>query len=117
MNNEKITSIQTAKHFPWGNGCDGWWLKQDKNFTVIQEAMPAGTSELKHYHEKTEQFFYVLDGLLNIEMSDTCYQVANNQGITVPPKMIHKVSNRSNRTVSFLVISCPDSHNDRINLE
>ncbi|AKN85121.1 Hypothetical protein FNO222_0357 [Francisella orientalis] len=45
------------EHFVWGNLCDGWWLKKGGNFTVIEEMMPPGGLEVKHFHNLTEQFF------------------------------------------------------------
>ena len=112
-----VTSKETSSRFTWGENCHGWWLKREGFFTVIEETMPPGTSEKKHIHNLTEQFFYILDGTLSIKLNDTVYQLQKNQGITIAPRVIHQVFNDSNEHVRFLVISCPHSHDDRIDLE
>lgn len=120
MNNNdepKVVSVNNTEHFTWGKICNGWWLKQDNHFTVIEETMPPGGLETKHFHQLTEQFFYVLDGVLHIEINDYEYQLKNNQGIIVHAGSVHRVFNKSNHLVRFLVISCPDSHGDRVNLD
>lgn len=112
-----ITSTKNAPHFVWGNHCDGWWLKQGGKFTVISETMPAGTSETKHFHAETEQFFYVLEGVLSIELDDVMVELKPHEGIVVAANVVHQVVNCSDNVVQFLVISCPDSHRDRVEVE
>lgn len=112
-----MISIKTASHYLWGNNYDGWWLKKNRKFTVISEMLPPGGSEVKHFHSRTEQFFYVLEGALSIELDGTNYHLQQHEGITVMPHVTHKVFNQSNQNTKFLVISCPDSHEDRVNLE
>jgi mannose-6-phosphate isomerase-like protein (cupin superfamily) len=117
-NNIKSLSTKTAPHFVWGDNCDGWWLKKNGLFTVVSEIIPAGSSEIKHYHEKTEQFFYVLEGVLSVELDGITHHLEKDEGITVIPHAIHKVFNQShNIKVKFLVISSPNSLEDRINVE
>ena len=113
----KVVSVNNVEHFVWENLCDGWWLKKGGNFTVIEEMMPPGGLEVKHFHNLTEQFFYVLNGTLYIEIDDHEYKLDNNQGIEIPAGAVHQVLNKSKDSVRFLVISCPDSHSDRINVE
>ncbi len=113
----RVISVKDAEHFVWGNLCDGWWLKKGSNFTVIEEIMPPGGSEAKHFHNLTEQFFYVLNGTLCIDIDHHKYKLHNNQGIEIPAKAVHQVFNNSKDLVRFLVISCPDSHSDRVNVE
>jgi hypothetical protein len=36
---------ETAEHYAWGKGCDGWHLVKNIDLGVIHERMPAGTSE------------------------------------------------------------------------
>jgi len=112
-----VRSIKNATHFNWGNKCDGWWLKEDSNFTVIEEHMPLGTSEKKHYHKETEQFFYCLSGTLLIDLGDQNHTLEKHDGITIPAKQAHKVQNASLGATTFLVISVPNSHEDRVDLE
>lgn len=113
-----IVSKETSSHFVWGEICYGWWLKKEGIFTVIEEIMPPGASEKRHKHNITEQFFYVLDGTLSITLNECdTYQLQKNQGLAIPPKVIHRAFNDSNSDLRFLVISSPNSHDDRIDLK
>ena len=86
-----VCSIKNAAHFSWGDGCDGWWLKEDSNFTVISERMPPNRSEKKHYHKETEQFFYCLSGTLLIVLEKQNHKPKAHNGITVPAGQAHQV--------------------------
>lgn len=112
-----VISTKTAPHFLWGDKCDGWWLKKNGRFTVIFESMPKGAAEIKHFHNIIEQFFYVLEGELNIEVDNVSYHLQQNESIIIMPQSVHKVYNQSEQDVKFLVVSSPDSHEDRVNVE
>ena len=110
-------SKQNAEHYTWGKECDGWWLVQNDAFTVIEENMPPSTSEKQHYHEKTGQFFYCLEGRLDIQMDGHNFYLNASEGLFVKAGSIHKVKNNSENPTRFLVISCPNSHSDRIEID
>ena len=114
---QMVQSIQTAPHFTWGDACDGWWLHQNEKFTVISECMPPNTTELRHYHQHTDQFFYCLQGELWIQLHQEEYTLQANQGLSILAGVPHQVKNKSANHVQFLVFSSPDSHNDRVDLE
>ena len=63
-----IRSIQNAEHYKWGQNCDGWHLLKSNDLSVIQENMPPQTAEVLHYHEKTQQVFYILSGIASFEI-------------------------------------------------
>ena len=113
----KPISINNAPHFTWGDDCDGWWLKKGGHFTVISEVMPPGRSEKNHYHKETEQFFYCLKGRLVIQLKDHGIKLSEQHGYTIAPGIAHQVKNIFDETVYFLVISSPNSHTDRVDLE
>src|SRR3982750_2524548 len=101
---------QTTAHYIWGEGCDGWRLVQSPALSVIEERMPPGTSEMRHYHQKAVQFFYVLGGTLTIEVGGQEHTLQSRQGARVDAGVAHQVFNRSEGPVEFLVISQPPSH-------
>jgi mannose-6-phosphate isomerase-like protein (cupin superfamily) len=110
-------SKQTADHYIWGERCDGWHLVKDSNLSVIHERMPSNTSEVKHYHEKSRQFFFVLSGTITIEVNGNIMNLDKHEGIEVPPLVPHQVFNQSECDAEFLVISQPASKGDRILLD
>lgn len=70
----KSVSIRNAEHYTWPSSisehlCDGWHLYRSASLSVIEERMSPGTAELRHLHQHTTQFFYVLAGELTIELN------------------------------------------------
>ena len=109
-------STFNAAHYEWGakvNPCDGWHLVRTPELSVILERMPAGASEVRHYHEHARQFFFVLEGELTIEIAGEGFILEREQGIEVAPTAPHQVFNRSSQEARFLVVSQPPSHGDR----
>lgn len=104
---------QTAAHYHWGDDCDGWFLLDTANLTVIEERVPPGKGEVKHVHTKAQQFFYVLQGVANIELDGTWFALAAGQSIHIPPGIPHQLVNNQPVDLRFLVISNPKSHADK----
>jgi mannose-6-phosphate isomerase-like protein (cupin superfamily) len=100
-------------HYPWGAGCDGWHLLQTEELSVIEERMPPGSEEQRHFHERSRQFFYVLQGELAIEVDGQDHSLNAGDGLEIAPRQRHQVRNRSLNDARFIVISQPPSHGDR----
>jgi mannose-6-phosphate isomerase-like protein (cupin superfamily) len=107
------TSTETAAHYVWGDGCDGWHLVRDASLSVIEERMPAGTSEVRHWHARSRQFFYVLSGTLTMEVEGVRHRLPARSGIELPPGTAHQALNDGAVDAEFLVVSMPPSHGDR----
>ncbi|MEH7109109.1 cupin domain-containing protein [Bacillus sp. JJ1764] len=107
-------SKQNAEHYIWGDQCDGWHLVKNNHVSVIHERMPANTSEVRHYHNQAQQFFFVLSGRATIEVNGERIILNPNEGIEIPPLVPHQMMNESNGDVEFLVISQPNSKGDRV---
>lgn len=97
-----------------GEKCDGWHLAKSSGLSVIQERVPNGCSEVRHYHERSEQFFYVLSGIATMEVDGNIYQMTAGSGIHVPARIPHQLSNHQTDDLVFLVVSIPPSHGDRV---
>ncbi len=50
-------SRDNAEHYRWGVDCDAWYLVNDEQLSVIEEFMPPGAAEIRHHHQKAQQFF------------------------------------------------------------
>jgi len=105
---------RTSEHYAWGDGCDGWHLVQTVDLSVIEERMPPGASEVRHYHAKANQFFYVLRGCLSIEVAGNELRLNQGQGVHITAGEPHQVGNRAAVDAEFLVVSNPPSHGDRV---
>ena len=104
----------SARHYHWGIACDGWHLVAADSLSVIEEQMPPGASEVRHHHQKARQFFYVLSGVLSVELAGEETDLLPRHGLEIAPATPHRVFNRADVPAEFLVISSPPSHGDRI---
>jgi mannose-6-phosphate isomerase-like protein (cupin superfamily) len=111
-----ITSIENAEHYTWGAQCHSWHLLKSDSLSVIQERMPPGTNEQLHYHERSQQVFYILSGTATFEVEGEMKTVEANQSIHIPPNTKHYILNNSDADLHFLVISEPKAHGDRVNV-
>ncbi len=109
-----MISIDNATHYVWGNGCDGWHLAKTANLSVIQERVPCGCEETRHYHEESEQFFFVLSGVASLELNGKTHRLGSHEGLHVPAGIPHQLQNKGPRDLMFIVTSTPPSHGDRI---
>lgn len=110
-----IVSTENSDHYLWGTGCHGWHLAASDNLSVIQERVPEGASETRHFHNKAEQFFYILSGIATLEVSGNIHTLHPNEGFHIPAGVAHTLSNEHEEDLEFLVVSTPPSHGDREN--
>jgi mannose-6-phosphate isomerase-like protein (cupin superfamily) len=102
-----------AEHYRWGHECDAWHLVKDPQLTVIEELMPPGAAEVRHYHKKAQQFFYILVGEAMMEVEGETVLVPAGSGIRIMPGVHHQIRNPSSSPLRLLVISHPPSHGDK----
>lgn len=107
-------SKKSAEHYIWGAACDGWHLAKGNNLSVIHERMPGKTEEVRHYHERARQFFFVLSGEAMLEVNGVRLMLREQEGAEVPPGVWHQMKNERYDEVEFLVISTPPTRGDRI---
>ena len=72
-----VVSIENAEHYRWGDASEGWHLLKSDALSVIEERVPPGDSEARHYHQVAQQFFYVLAGEATLEVAgevQTCHR-------------------------------------------
>ena len=110
-----ISKYKPLKHYTWGKDCDGWNLADEESLSVKQERMPAGTSEEMHFHNKAQQFFFILKGEARFEIEGTIYNVKEGEGIHIRAGSKHRIMNNGTEDLEFLLCSQPSTINDRIN--
>jgi mannose-6-phosphate isomerase-like protein (cupin superfamily) len=119
MNQQEVSSQpisrETGEQYTWGEVCDGWHLLKMQDMSVIEEVVPPGAGEIKHFHNQARQFFYVLEGVATIEFEQSEVTFTAGQGIHVPPGATHRLCNQSATAVRFLVFSSPTTQGDRTN--
>jgi quercetin dioxygenase-like cupin family protein len=111
-------SRSSAPHYKWASViCDGWRLTDSPGLSVVEERVPPGAGEVRHYHNEARQFFYVLSGAATLETEGRKHEIPAGSGPEVAPGVQHKFMNNSDQDVVFLVISAPSTKTDRINVE
>ena len=110
-------SKENIFHYNWGESCDGWVFVENENLSVKQERMPAHTSEQLHYHEKAQQFFFILKGVATFEIEDETIEVKANEGLHIEAGKKHRIINNGKDDLEFILSSQPTTKNDRVNIE
>ncbi|MFK8079438.1 MAG: cupin domain-containing protein [Granulosicoccus sp.] len=116
LNSMKI-STENAEHYQWGKRCDGWHLVKTSTLSVISERVPAGCKESRHFHQYSEQFFFVLSGVATLEVNGQTHFLESQQGLHIEAGLPHQLRNDQKDDLVFLVTSVPPSHGDRIQVE
>jgi mannose-6-phosphate isomerase-like protein (cupin superfamily) len=103
-----------AEHYVWGGVNDGWHLVKRDDLSVIQERLQPASREVRHYHQRARQFFYVLRGELTMEAGGVVHRLVPGQGIEIAPGVLHQARNEGTQPVEIIVTSAPKSHGDRV---
>ena len=111
-----IVNHKNSNSYSWGNKCKAWELLISDNAIVKEELMPPHTEEQLHFHKKTDQFFYILEGEATFLVDEMKLLVSKHEGLPIKKGQTHKIMNNSNAALRFLVISFPGNQGDRINL-
>ena len=112
---QPINKANALQHYSWGNNCDGWVLVNTDELSVKQERMPQQTAETLHYHEKAQQFFFILKGIATFEADGKLFTVNVNEGFHIQPGIKHRIANNSDEELEFILSSQPSTKTDRFN--
>jgi mannose-6-phosphate isomerase-like protein (cupin superfamily) len=90
-----VTAVAAA-HAPWWNR-----TLAEVNDAVVRLAVMEGDFRW-HKHDGEDEFFYVLEGSLTIELEDAEVHLAPGQGVTIPRGKMH-FPHAHGRTVVLMV--------------
>jgi mannose-6-phosphate isomerase-like protein (cupin superfamily) len=112
-----VSGKHSAPHYTWGDNCDSWVLADTAGLSVKQESMPPGTKEQLHFHKQAQQYFFILKGLATFHTGDDTDTIGAGTGILIEAGTKHYIANDTRHELEFLVISQPNTTNDRENCE
>jgi mannose-6-phosphate isomerase-like protein (cupin superfamily) len=115
MANPIFSKSDCISHYHWGDDCHGWNFIDTDELSVKQELMPPDTSEQMHYHEKATQLFFILKGKALFIIDGEESELKTGQGIEIKPGQQHRIANREQSDLEFILYSYPSTKNDRIN--
>lgn len=104
----------TISPMEWAPHHFAWHLVDHTELSVKLEEIPAGGSSGLHYHKKSRQFFFVLQGQASIKLEDRQYLLQKQEGLEIQPNQKHQISNNANENLRFLLISSPGIQQDDI---
>ena len=102
-------------HYKWGNDYDGWVFVDTETLSIKLELMTGQAAETLHYHEKAQQFFFILKGIATFEVDGELFTVKANEGFYIDPGIKHRIANNSNEDLEFILSSQPSTNRDRFN--
>ncbi|WP_295647950.1 cupin domain-containing protein [uncultured Mucilaginibacter sp.] len=109
-----VSKSNCINQYTWGDGCYGWNFVETDALSIKQELMPPDTSEKLHYHEKANQFFFILSGKANFIIDGIEHILKPNEGIEVKAGQKHLIGNKNDSDLEFILYSQPSTKNDRI---
>ena len=87
--------------------CNDKWFNQTLtkvNDSVVRIGIVEGEYHW-HKHDNDDEFFFVLSGLLLIDLEDKIIELNPNQGITIPKGVMHR-PRAPKKTVMLMVETC-----------
>lgn len=109
-----VINRDNAERYQWGAESDAWYRCKSGHLSVIEERVPPGAEEASHYHRKSHQVFFVLEGTVSFTLGKQHYDLEPGDSLEVPAGKIHSLVNPGDEAAFVLVISTPESHSDRV---
>lgn len=115
-----IKNMRQVKPFISRDGAEVHELINPKNTKIKRLSIARGTlnssqAAKPHYHKKSEEIYYILDGIGRIKLNDNEFDIITGDVIFVPKKMVHCLKNLSQREeLRVLAIESPPYSDDDI---
>ena len=91
---------------------------QIKNQSLAEARLPSGASTAPHYHPRTEEIYYILEGAGRMTIGDDSRDVGPGDAIAIPPGAVHTITCTSPTPLKFLCCCAPGyEHADTVLVE
>jgi len=88
-----------------------------ENMSFADAVVNAGKTTKLHYHETSEEIYFILEGKGLMEIEGEESEVSKGQAIVIPPMQRHRIRNTGNQELMFLCICSPPYSDDDTVLE
>jgi mannose-6-phosphate isomerase-like protein (cupin superfamily) len=89
-----------------------------QNQSLAEASLPAGAITTAHYHPKTEEIYYILQGQGRMRIGAETADVGPGDAIAIPPGKTHQIQNTGDMTLTFLCCCAPGyEHADTVLVE
>jgi mannose-6-phosphate isomerase-like protein (cupin superfamily) len=83
-----------------------------ENQSLAEARVSPGKATIQHYHIKTEEIYYILQGRAEIIVEGEIKEVVEGDGIVILPGQKHKIWNTGDEDLVFLCC-CSPSYGDK----
>ncbi len=85
------------------------------NQSLAEATVPAGGATAEHYHVRTEELYFFLEGRARMRLGDAEREVAAGDCVVIPPGARHKVWNTGEGPLRILCCCAPAyTHEDTV---
>jgi len=83
-----------------------------RNQSLAEARLPPGASTTPHHHPRTEEIYYILDGVGRMQIADELRDVGPGDAIAIPPGARHQITNTGAEVLRFLCCCAPGYEHD-----
>ena len=107
--------IQNIDHVPAFTTKDGSEIREllayrnscIRNQSLAEARLPVGQSTTPHYHPRTEEIYYILEGEGRMQIGNELHNVVPGDAIAIPPGQTHQLTNTGSTTLKLLCCCAP----------
>jgi mannose-6-phosphate isomerase-like protein (cupin superfamily) len=86
-----------------------------RNQSLAEARVAPGNRTAPHYHSKTEEIYYILQGQGEMTINDQVQSVGPFDAIAIPPGAVHSILNTGSEPLVFLCTCAPAyEHEDTV---
>lgn len=112
--------VKNIAHIPAFTTLDGSEIREllahrnssIRNQSLAEARLPPGASTTPHYHPKTEEIYYILEGAAVMRIGDESRSVGPGDAIAIPPGIVHQITNTGDTALKFLCCCAPGYEHD-----
>ncbi len=84
-----------------------------KNQSLAEATLPANGSTQRHYHKKSEEFYYLLEGEAEMEIDGVTKKMSSGDAVLIPAGAWHQITANEGGPIRLLCCCAPPySHED-----
>jgi mannose-6-phosphate isomerase-like protein (cupin superfamily) len=83
--------------------------------SLAEARLPSGAQTTPHYHQRTEEIYFILEGSGIVQIGDQSRTVGPGDAIAIPPGAVHTIRNTGTGLLRFLCCCAPAyEHEDTV---
>ncbi|MBC8352650.1 MAG: cupin domain-containing protein [Planctomycetes bacterium] len=118
-----VINLDQVEAFTTKDGSEIRELLAERNSCIRKQSLaearlPVGGATTPHYHPKTEEIYYILEGTGSMRIGEELRDVGPCDAIAIPPGATHQIENTGSVLLKFLCCCAPGYlHEDTVLLD